>query len=73
MTGRVLLVGAGVIAGGTRPTQKVALATLRDFIERAAALASPAIIVVGEVAAFAAWQTCAQAGSRRLAGADAQT
>ena len=44
-----------VIANATRPSQDAIVATLGDFVERSAArgLSSPAIIVVGDVAACA--------------------
>lgn len=40
-----------VIQDGTRPTQRVVTATLADIAEKAAALQSPALVIVGEVVA----------------------
>ncbi|MET0205341.1 MAG: uroporphyrinogen-III C-methyltransferase [Casimicrobiaceae bacterium] len=44
-----------VVAQATRPQQRVATSTLRDFVEvmRDSAVGGPAIIIVGDVAAFA--------------------
>lgn len=64
-----------VIASATRPEQQAVATTLGDFVEDAqrAGLESPAIIVIGDVAAFAAVDVAGYARSRRAAGADDQT
>jgi uroporphyrin-III C-methyltransferase len=60
-----------VIANATRPEQAELVSSLDKFVEATASarLASPAIIVVGYVAALA---RRGQAGSRKAAGADVQ-
>jgi uroporphyrin-III C-methyltransferase len=64
-----------VIANATRPGQRAVAATLATFVEdaRRAALASPAIIVAGDAAAYAACAMADQPGARKAAGADVQT
>ena len=68
-------VPVAVIAQATRATQRHVGSTLATFVEdaRAARLASPAIIVVGDVAAFAAHAAADHSLVRRFAGAELHT
>ncbi|MFO1399018.1 MAG: uroporphyrinogen-III C-methyltransferase [Burkholderiales bacterium] len=64
-----------VIAQATRVAQRHVASTLGGFVEdaRAARLASPAIIVIGDVAAYAAHAACDHSSVRRVAGAELHT